>query len=150
MNTPGASHEAMAERRSDVALNESKHPCPARARAWRQVGYLPVVLATAFMLGGCLSARRGEPLGPPVDVSDPVVARGQKVFFAHCHACHPHGQGGLGPALNNKPLPGCVMKLQIRQGLGAMPAFKSEKIDGEELDALVAYVKTLRRAAPRS
>jgi mono/diheme cytochrome c family protein len=56
----------------------------------------------ALLFQACATARKTEPLAPPLDLSDAKVAHGQKVFFQHCHQCHPHGQGGLGPAIVNK------------------------------------------------
>jgi mono/diheme cytochrome c family protein len=73
------------------------------------------------------------------------LAEGRRLFDQHCHACHPDGDGGLGPSLNDKPLPGTLISFQVRHGMGVMPAFDANKISKEELDALVAYMKTLRR-----
>lgn len=103
-----------------------------------------LALATA----GCASARRTEPVAPPLELSNAKVARGQVVFYQQCHLCHPHGAGGLGPALNNKPLPGFLMKTQVRLGLGAMPRFGPDKIPTEDLDSLVTYLKLLHRNRP--
>jgi mono/diheme cytochrome c family protein len=51
----------------------------------------------------------------------------------------------LGPAINDKPLPGFLVRLQVRSGLGAMPAFSEQDISPEELHDLVLYLKALRR-----
>src|SRR5215212_8605293 len=101
-----------------------------------------------IMVAGCATARRTEPLAPPLDLSNPKVARGEKVFFQHCHQCHPHGQAGLGPAIVNKPLPEFLMKFQVRHGLGTMPSFGGEKIPPDDLDALMAYIKAVRGNPP--
>jgi len=93
---------------------------------------------------GCGTPRRGEPLVGPVDLSDPQVARGKRVFMQHCHQCHPGGEGGLAPAINDKPLPEFLIKFQVRNGLGAMPSFEETKITPDELDDLVKYLKQLR------
>ncbi len=93
----------------------------------------------------CGSARRGEPLVGPKEIPNPAVALGQRVFATHCSQCHPGGERGIGPALNDKPLPGWLIKFQVRNGLGAMPSFSSDEIGGEELDALVEYLVWLRR-----
>ncbi len=98
----------------------------------------------AGALSGCATARRSEPLAPPFSSNDPLVQRGERVFFQHCHYCHPHGEGGLGPALNNKPLPGFLVKFQARHGLGAMPRFGEDKIPARDLDAVAEYLKALR------
>ncbi|MEX2542963.1 MAG: cytochrome c [Trueperaceae bacterium] len=102
-------------------------------------------LLALLLLVACGPAYRGEPLYGPLNVSDPQVAHGEQVFDAHCHQCHPGGDAGLGFGINDKPLPGWLIKFQVRHGLGAMPSFSQEQIDDEELDALVAYLFALRR-----
>jgi len=102
-------------------------------------------LACLSALIGCGSARRGEPVAPPL-VLTAEEARGERIFMRECHVCHPGGEGGLGPAINNKPLPGFLIRFQVRRGLGAMPAFPDEKIPPGELDAIVDYLKALRRS----
>ncbi len=97
------------------------------------------------VLTGCGTSRRGEPIVGPMDASSANLALGEKAFMHHCHQCHPGGEAGLGPALNNKPAPGFLMKIQVRKGLGAMPGFSEEHINNEELDALIKYLKALRR-----
>ena len=62
----------------------------------------------------------------------------------HCHQCHPGGAGGLGPAINDKPLPKTLIATQVRAGLGAMPAFSAKEISDQDVDAIVAYLKHLR------
>ena len=102
-------------------------------------------LLLALALAGCGSARRGEPFATPAAPPDARLALGERVFDVNCSQCHPGGEGGLAPAINNKPLPGWLMKLQVRVGIGKMPAFSSDEISGEELDALVHYMAWLRR-----
>ena len=100
------------------------------------------VLTAAIL--GCGSPRRGTPYTRQVDTSDPKVARGEHVFAARCHQCHPGGSGGLGPAINDKPLPVALIKAQVRNGFGAMPAFGEQEVSDEELDAVAEYLKALR------
>ena len=97
---------------------------------------------------GCRSIRRGEPIQGVLDVSDPKIARGQKVFARNCSMCHPGGEGGLGPALNNVYYPRWLMKIQVRTGLGVMPSFDKHVISPEDLDALVNYSLANRRHDP--
>ena len=97
-------------------------------------------------LGGCGSARRSEPLVGAFTPPSSDVARGERVFMANCHQCHPGGETGVGPAINDKPLPGFMIKLQVREGVGAMPAFAAHEIPPDDLDALVAYIKARRHA----
>lgn len=109
-------------------------------------------LALAFLAffasstSGCHTVRRGEPLTGLTPIPNEKMDRGKVVFFSHCNYCHPGGEAGLGPALNNKPAPAFLLKTQVRLGLGAMPAFKKEQISPEDLDDLVAYVIALRKA----
>jgi mono/diheme cytochrome c family protein len=115
-----------------------------------QRAFLAVILAAGLALAGCkaFTARKTEPLADPVDTSDPKVAHGEKLFFQHCHQCHPHGEAGLGPAIVNKPLPEFLMKFQVRHGLGTMPSFGGDKIPQADLDDLMAYLKAVRGNPP--
>jgi mono/diheme cytochrome c family protein len=98
------------------------------------------------VLAACHSERRGEPITGMVSLANDKLKRGRLVFMKQCHQCHPTGEGGLGPALNDKPAPRFLLKTQVRTGIGTMPAFGKEKISPEELDALVDYILALRRA----
>lgn len=112
-----------------------------------------IALASTVGPAGCGSARRSEPVAGPLNLSevDPEEEEallGERVFATHCYQCHPGGRAGLGPALNDKPLPGFAIRTQVRQGVGAMPAFPEEMISNEELDGVVAYLVALRRNEP--
>lgn len=109
---------------------------------WRERA---VLLGTVAALAtGCGSARRSEPLIGEVVVPDSTTALGQRVFDFNCSQCHPAGEAGLGPALNDKPLPGSLVRFQVRNGLGSMPSFGEEEISDAELDAVADYVTWLR------
>jgi mono/diheme cytochrome c family protein len=99
-----------------------------------------IALSTA-----CHSVRRGEPIVGPMQLNS-KQERGRVVFQQRCNQCHPNGEAGLGPALNNKPAPVFLMKTQVRLGLGAMPRFGEHTISKSELDDLMAYVIALRKA----
>ena len=103
-----------------------------------------VLSVVVLILTACSSARRGEPISGPLNLDSKQLTEGQAAFNAHCDQCHPGGEAGLGPALNNKPLPPFLMKIQVRRGLGAMPGFSEEHISDRELDNLIAYIKALR------
>ena len=104
-----------------------------------------VATALASLAVACGTARRSEPLVGPFTPPNAEVARGERVFMAQCHACHPGGESGIGPALNDKPLPSFMIAMQVRAGLGAMPAFSTEDLDASDLDAVIAYVRARRR-----
>lgn len=104
---------------------------------------LCVALSVAAV--GCASARRSEPVLGHSPASSFEFAAGRQRFMQHCHSCHPGGAAGLGPALNNKPLPGALIKFQVRHGLGAMPALKEHHVSNGDLDEIVRYLVALRR-----
>lgn len=99
------------------------------------------------LLAGC-TARRSEPLRGPVNLKTEKEKSGQVAYFKHCNNCHPGGEAGLGPALNDKLAPPVAIKAQIRAGIGAMPAIPPERLSAEELDALVDYMLALRNHGP--
>jgi mono/diheme cytochrome c family protein len=102
----------------------------------------------ASVTNGCGPERRSTPYTRELDTtsttSDRAVAEGERVFAANCHQCHPGGAGGLGPAINDKPLPVTLIKTQVRQGLGAMPAFSRDEVSDAQLDDIARYLKALR------
>lgn len=102
------------------------------------------------MLAAC-SQRRAEAnlAGAP----ELEAMAGAGVFKTHCQKCHPDGEAGVGPAINSVPLPGFLTRYRIRSRsfllwTGRMPAFKHDEISGGDMDALIAYIKKLRRAKP--
>ncbi|HET7692828.1 MAG TPA: cytochrome c [Gemmatimonadota bacterium] len=103
---------------------------------------LLLVIVGASVLG-CGQARRSEPLmGPLVLASD--GEQGRTAYMKYCHQCHPGGEAGLGPSLNDKALPTFLKRFQVRQGIGSMPSFSEEQISDEELDDIMEYLKALR------
>ena len=97
-------------------------------------------------LAGCGSSRRDAPLlAQATDLQDPKLALGRQAFAINCYQCHPGGDGGLAPAINNKPVPAWLIKTQIRAGLGSMPSFSKSEISDEERDAIAAYLVHLRK-----
>ncbi|MBC3542432.1 c-type cytochrome [Rufibacter sediminis] len=116
---------------------------PRNARQW--LWLLPVLV-----LSSCGSARRSEPILGPMKVQTQQLENGRVVFMQHCQRCHPLGEAGLGPSLNNIPLPGAALRFRVRSkafflGIGRMPSFKKHEISPDQLDELVVYMKALRR-----
>jgi hypothetical protein len=62
-----------------------------------------------------------------------------------CNQFHPGGDAGLALAINDKPLPAAAIKLQVRKGVGQMPAFGPEVIAYQDLDPLVSYIAAIRK-----
>lgn len=101
------------------------------------------LLATAALLVACGSARRSEPIEGAFR-GDGSEERGAIVFAERCSKCHPGGEAGLGPSLNEKPLPRFAMKFQVRHGLGEMPKFTEKQISDRELDDLIDFIVAYR------
>jgi mono/diheme cytochrome c family protein len=81
---------------------------------------------------------------------DPKVTEGKLVFKNNCQRCHPNGEAGVGPPLNNIHLPGFLLRARIRSRAfllwtGRMPSFKRQEISKKEMNVLVAYLKDLRK-----
>jgi mono/diheme cytochrome c family protein len=105
------------------------------------------ILIAAALLGGilaCGTGRRSAPIIGEVKLENEQQKNGQLVFMEQCNQCHPGGDAGLGPALNNKPVPEAMMRLQVRTGLGAMPAIPAHALSERELDDLVEYLEVMR------
>jgi mono/diheme cytochrome c family protein len=102
-------------------------------------------LLIAGVSASCGSARRGATVVGERHPNDAKLALGEQVFDRNCSQCHPGGEAGLGPALNNKPLLQFAVKIQVRNGVGAMPRFSSNEISDEQLRAVTAYMVWLRR-----
>lgn len=102
---------------------------------------VPGIILIAVLASNC-STRRSLPLEGPLTLTEEEM-KGEKIFMHHCQRCHPHGEAGLGPAIN--PAPSFGKRVQIRHGLGAMPAFDEELISDKELDQVVSYLKALKK-----
>lgn len=108
-----------------------------------------LILAILTLATGCRFVRRGEPLTGPLPGGSAEIERGKAAYQRHCTQCHPNGEGGLGPVLNNKPAPSFLIKTQVRVGLGVMPSFDEKQIPSDELDDLVDYMIALRKSDKR-
>ena len=112
----------------------------ARAAAAALIG---LGIGAGSIAVGCSAARRANTIPSQTLQRNPRLAEGQRVFMQHCNQCHVGGAAGLAPAINDKLLPGWLVKFQVRHGLGAMPAFGPKHISDSQLDDLVWYVKYL-------
>jgi mono/diheme cytochrome c family protein len=108
-----------------------------------------LAVAVVATLTACAPVYDGTAILGPVDTSDPQLALGERVYALECQHCHPNGSVGLGPGITNKPVPGWAVRLQVRLGVGRMPAFPEEVISDAELDAVVAYIDALRAQTAR-
>jgi mono/diheme cytochrome c family protein len=97
-----------------------------------------------FVNAGCGSTRRSEPQVATLSLNA-EQQHGQILFHKYCDQCHPHGEAGLGPAINVNPAPMAAFRAQVRGGLGAMPAFPDAVIPDHDLDQLLAFVAVQRK-----
>jgi mono/diheme cytochrome c family protein len=95
-------------------------------------------------LGYAPPARRPNSIPSERLQDNPRLAEGQRVFMEHCNQCHVGGAAGVGPSLNDKPLPPWLVRFQVRHGLGAMPAFSPRRISDRQLEDVITYVRYLR------
>jgi mono/diheme cytochrome c family protein len=91
------------------------------------------------------TARRPNVIPDPRLRNNPRLAEGQRVFMEHCNQCHVGGAAGLGPSLNDKPIPTWFIRFQVRKGLGSMPAYSSDVITDSQLEDVVTYLRYLRQ-----
>lgn len=105
------------------------------------------------LVGYASPARRPNTIPAERLQDNPRLADGQFLFMEHCNQCHVGGAAGVGPSLNDKPLPPWLVRIQVRHGFGSMPAFSNRVISDRELDDVVTYVRYLRfhpNGSPRS
>jgi mono/diheme cytochrome c family protein len=111
----------------------------------RRTVALALALALVTALAACGSARRSEPIAGPLRMEDASVRRGQVLYDQYCYKCHTGGEGGMGPIINDKPLPRFLMRFQVRHGLGVMPAFSDKQLSDAELEDILTYLVVLRQ-----
>jgi mono/diheme cytochrome c family protein len=119
-------------------------PCTRRAPV-----AMSVFVAVVVVCVGCATPQRRPPLGPARGLTG-QAAEGQVAFMEKCTRCHPGGEAGLGPALNNKPFPDFLKRFQVRHGLGVMPHFEKEELSDTQLDAILDYLKALHENPSRA
>lgn len=128
---------------------------------WRTAVLTPLLLCSVW-LAACGDAAAP----PPTPTLDPLLVAGQKVFVAHCGACH-SATGDT--VIVGPPLAGIAARGAERvDGLDArayvyssimqpsdylvegyqdlMPKDLAKKLTGEEMDSVVAYVLSLHEA----
>jgi len=71
---------------------------------------------------------------------------GEQIFIRTCNTCHPGGQAGMGPTLENmaKDFPNDAgLKAYIRHGKGIMPGQPKDVLNEQEMDNLIGYLRGL-------
>src|SRR5690348_213165 len=94
-------------------------------------------LSLVLVIAACGAEHRGEPSGSELVPPTLTLAEGEHLFHKFCYQCHPGGMSGLGPAINDKPLPALAIRTQIRVGAGAMPSFGPDWLSDHQVDEIV-------------
>lgn len=105
---------------------------------------LLMMVIVVIITVGC-SARKGMPYSEPLTLESQQLKNGEILFNGYCNSCHPGGSSGLAPALNNKPLPAFLIRFQVRNGVGTMPAFEEKVLSDDEVKNIAKYVVYLRK-----
>jgi mono/diheme cytochrome c family protein len=113
------------------------------------------IICIFFLTGICFvscSPRRLESEQAIAESSDPRIIEGRRVFKSKCQSCHPNGEAGVGPEINNIMVPKFVLKARVRSRgfllwTGRMPQFDKHEISAKELKSLVRYIKVMQRNA---
>lgn len=112
-------------------------------------GIVVIFLFSLFLILGTrmssCSAPKTVPLAEVVEMPSKELQQGRKLFNEYCASCHPGGMAGVGLAIINKPLPKALIKFQIRNGIGAMPAFDEKVLSDKEVKNITKYVVYLRK-----
>ncbi len=104
-----------------------------------------IFLITAIMMFYSCAIRKSEPIvGKTFTPKNMQVQHGQQLFMKNCQKCHPGGEGGLGPAIHPVPSPGFAKKIQMRIGVGVMPAFNHQELSKQDLKDITKYLIALK------
>lgn len=71
------------------------------------------------------------------------VAGGQELFSMHCDDCHPDGEEDVGPSLIADPHAPARLRQQIREGSGKMRPFSENRLSGEDMEKILAYMDSI-------
>jgi mono/diheme cytochrome c family protein len=132
-------------------MKEPRRTCFSPWPLWALAG-VGVLLAAAAV--GAHQAHLEKAPSYRVEPTPELVARGKEIFQFRCRICHAakstewrQGPGLAGlyrrertPAMKH-PVTDANLRDHIQQGGGEMPAFP--EIDGPEMRALIAFLKTL-------
>jgi mono/diheme cytochrome c family protein len=103
----------------------------------------PVPAATTAPPAGQTTAAAG---GTTAASGGGNAANGQKLFTTNCQACHPSGGrvAGVGPKLLGTTRDDAYIQSNIRNGRNAMPAFSPDQISDQQIQDLIAYIRSLK------
>ena len=105
---------------------------------------ISILLFLSAELSSC-STPKTTPYSEVIEMPTEDLKNGRVLFNNHCATCHPEGLSGVGLAIINKPLPKALIKFQIRNGIGLMPAFDEKQLSDQEVDNIASYLIYLRQ-----
>ncbi|PAM92996.1 hypothetical protein B4N84_20280, partial [Flavobacterium sp. IR1] len=111
-------------------------------------GIIWFIISILFLTGAKVSScstPKTAPYAQVVEMPNEDLKNGRILFNNHCATCHPEGLSGVGLAIINKPLPKALIKFQIRNGIGLMPAFDEKQLSDLEIDNIASYLLSLRQ-----
>ena len=112
-------------------------------RVWI-ISLLLVALLFGMRMSSC-SAPKTAPLSEVIELPTEKLRQGRVLFDEYCASCHPNGMAGVGLAIINKPLPENLIRFQIRNGIGVMPAFDEKMLSDEQVESIAEYLVFLRK-----
>lgn len=87
---------------------------------------------------GCLGLAAVAGLGVGMANAAPSALRSPEAIYAtNCGYCHGHN---VGPVIRGRKLPPQLVEYMVRNGKGAMPAFRPTEITPAELAALATWI----------
>src|SRR5690349_1876278 len=106
----------------------------------KALNFSAAIFLTVLVISSC--RRYNYPFREQQIPATAEVQEGQVLYMRYCQKCHPFGEAGLGPSIFY--LPGIGKKLQVRLGLGAMPAMDKHVISTEDRNKIINYLKALK------
>ena len=99
---------------------------PGAARLWPISGLMMAAFAISLSAASSgLAQGRGSGRAP------------EAIYASNCGYCHGHN---VGPIIRGRKLPPQLVEYMVRNGKGAMPAFRPTEITPAELAALAAWI----------
>lgn len=105
---------------------------------------ISILLFISAEISSC-STPKTAPYSEVIEMPNEDLKNGRVLFNNHCATCHPEGLSGVALAIINKPLPKALIKFQIRNGIGLMPAFDEKQLSDQEVDNIASYLIYLRQ-----
>lgn len=116
-----------------------------------------VAVVATVAVAGCSQASATIGTNPEeasalASVGSGDAAAGQAVFSRTCNSCHPNASAGMGPTLSGAQFASrypddAAVAAVIRHGKGGMPAFSTAQLSGQDMDNVIAYLRSFSSGA---